>query len=211
MSNIINVTTVASALVALKLTNSKIEKATQGVQFCAQSVGNKAPTGFSSVEEFASTAKAKLQSITDLISYRNRLKSAIVASNASTRVQVGSVSMTVAEAIERKSSIAFDKHLLGTLATQMNQSCRLVDKTNADVQVKLDSIIASTVAKDSKSASEDTEAITKSYLDRNGAKLLDPLDLKKYIEALTNSIEEFEANVDLALTASNAVTPLTVS
>ena len=48
----------------------------------------------------------------DLISRRNKIKSAIIMSNAKTVVEVAGKQMTVAEAIDKKSSIEYEKELL---------------------------------------------------------------------------------------------------
>lgn len=202
--------TVAGALVALKLSQAKIDKATNNTTFVTSIMGNRPPTGYATLEEFGANAKAQLQSARDLIEYRNKLKSAIVRSNAVTTVQVGSTAMTVAEAIERKTSIVYDKQLLLALLRQLEASVRQTDQVNAQVQQRLDSIITASVSKDSKTSADEVEAISKPFLERNGAKLHDPLNVKKQIEDLQKSIEEFEANVDLALSASNAVTIVTL-
>ena len=62
-----------------------------------------------------SRAKADYQSIEALIKRRNAIKSAIVVSNATTKIEVAGVKMTVAEAIERKTSISYDIQLLDKL------------------------------------------------------------------------------------------------
>ena len=60
------------------------------------------------VQEFLDDAVSKLQSANDLINYRRALKSAVLQSNAVTKVTVADKEMTVAEAIEYKNSISLE-------------------------------------------------------------------------------------------------------
>jgi molybdopterin synthase catalytic subunit len=69
------------------------------------------------VDVFANNSKADYQSINDLITRRNRLKSAIILSNATTKVKIGDTVLTVAEVIERKQSLKYYKTLFDKLKT----------------------------------------------------------------------------------------------
>lgn len=56
--------------------------------------------------------QASYDKVMGLISYRHKIKALVVQSNACTKVIVGKEEMTVAEAIERKQSIQYEKDLL---------------------------------------------------------------------------------------------------
>src|SRR5690606_13391079 len=109
---------IAGALVELKLLDKRIEKATGNGLFVSYKLGQNVPKLFKNSEEMLTTIKASHQSVTALITRRNMIKSAIVVSNATTKVTIGDESMTVAEAIERKNSIYYDKALLSSYQQQ---------------------------------------------------------------------------------------------
>jgi hypothetical protein len=62
--------------------------------------------------------------------------------------------------------------------------------------------------KDSKMSvdSEAMKALRKTYIENNTYDLVDPMDVAKIMEALDAEINEFNAEVDAALSVSNALT-----
>lgn len=159
---------------------------------------------------FAKEAKESLQSFHDLVNRRNKIKRAIVLSNARTEVKVGDETYTVAEAIERKNSIQYEKMMLDSLRSQLRSANAQIEANNLKASNALDSILEKAVAVDSGNAANVVEQITQSYREKNFAKLVDPVDAEKKIAALQTSIEDFERNVDFALSEINAVTKIEV-
>lgn len=198
--------TVAELLVELKLIDKRIAKAHQSALFVGVQSGNKIPQGYKDLEEFKAKIKSSAQSVADLIERRNLIKSTIVLSNARTQVTIAGKGMSVAEAIERKTSIQYQKTTLQVMVDQFGKTTKAINAANADVKQRLDQLLAISVAKDSKTADEDTKMLTKTFMETNEVTLVDPLEILKVIEKLQVEIDEFESNVDLALSASNAVT-----
>lgn len=194
------------ALAELKLLDKKIEKAIEKNQYVATAIGKKSVKGFDSVEAFNEDAKAKFQSLTDLIKRRQAIKSAIVKSNAETIVQIGNKSMTVAEVIERKTSIKYEQNILKKLNVEYNNAHDYVEIENGRVQGKLDLLLQSSFAKDTKTTESDIEVISKPYLEANGLKVIDPLNARAVSEKLEKEIVEFLTEVDYVLTDSNSLT-----
>lgn len=152
-----------------------------------------------------------LQKVRDLIGYRKRLKAAIVESNASTYVTINGDTCTVAEAIERKSSIELEKRLLAKMKRELAEVSRKVESHNQQVQKKLDRLLEVEFGKDQvKSNVENMETISESYLKNNRAEMVDPLRLEEKITQLEESIMNFESEVDLVLSESNAITKINV-
>lgn len=198
--------TVAQLLVELKLLGKRIEKALQEGVYIGCRVGEKVPTGYATIEEFEKKVISDYQAVTDLIAYRNRVKSAIVLSNAVTKVTVGKEIMTVAEAIERKSSIVHDKTLLTTLQLHMIKAINAVDAGNRSVNERLDKLIEITLGKDAKNIAAEATEVGKDFLNREQFALIDPLAIRLKAESLAAAIENFEVNIDMALSVSNATT-----
>lgn len=201
---------VSRVLVELKLVDKRITKALGESQFVGSCVGKKPVSGFKTNDEFGTLAKASFTSVTDLIKYRQALKDALVKSNATTKVKIGDVEMTVAAAIERKTSIQYEKQLLQRMQYQFTSQQNAVDRKNEEVEQRLDRMLETNFGKDGKADKDAIEAISKPYRENNEAKLVDPLNIKKEIEELSKSIETFEAEVDLALSTSNATTTVEV-
>lgn len=199
---------ITEALNELKLYDSKINKAISSANFVGAAKKSSDKIGSILKSNYKSKAKASYQSITDLIANRNALKSAIVKSNATTEVVVNGKTMTVAEAIERKSSIDYENTLLETMQTQYKSATNTVDKENKRVDNKVDELLATLIGKDTdkKISAEDQEAIEKPYRAKNEFELVDELDIYDKILALQADIDGFLHEVDTRLTLANATT-----
>lgn len=162
------------------------------------------------IQEIETILKANLQQSRALIKRRELLKSAVVVSNAATKVTVGSQEMTVAEAIERKQSVAFQQQLLQALKTQLLRANAKVSQTNGEVEARADALVQTAVGRDRKVDQAEIDAIVKPFRAKNEASLIDPNKLADVIAELEAEISEFVLNVDFALSEVNAVTKIDV-
>lgn len=155
--------------------------------------------------------EASFTSLMDLINRRELIKGAIVQSNAKTSVQIGQRSMTVASAIEAKASIVFKKAVLQNLKNQLQQAREIVDVSNQQMELQaIKSAEAAGNKRDSKDTAEDFTAFVEAFRKNNTAELLNPLKVEEKIKTLETEVEEFESNVDFALSESNAKTTIDV-
>lgn len=163
-----------------------------------------------SKEDFNKNAKADLQSIDDLINRRKNIKAAIVASNAVTMVTVAGVEMTVAAAIERKTSIEYERSLLRQMKNQYLTSQQKVDAKNTEMEAAIERLVATAFGKDSKTniKSDDYSAIADPYKEKNEWALVDPIDVLNQITKREEEIDAFLLNCDSALQISNCVTEI---
>lgn len=190
--------TVTRGLSTLKLLEKRIQKKTE-----ASFIGINISDGIS-----ISDIKSNYSSVMDLIKYRNDLKAAIMISNAKTIVKINNEEMTVAEAIDRKSSIEYLKLLVNSLKSQLMDARIVVDNHNRNQESRLDALLEANFGSDTKYKAENFKAIADEFWKKNKAELIDPLDLPKKIELLTDEIDNFENEVDLVLSESNATTLL---
>jgi len=203
--------TITRALVELKTLSSRIDKTTEGIIPVAIITGKNSPRGYATKDDFEKDVKSKFDSVTTLIARRKQIKSEIVKANASTTVEIAGIEMTIAEAIERKNSITLEKRLLERLSSSYYQTLRQQEQLDARCQEQLHKLLEVNFGKDSKAKSEEIDAISKPYLENNAPKLIDPLDVKKKIEELENSITKFESEVDVVLSEANAKTEFEIT
>lgn len=210
--------TVQEALNELKVLDSRIDKkiynqTVVGVEANGKLLEPKrsklTPTTFN--EE----SQAHIQSTIDLINYRKALRSAVTLSNGTTKVKVGEREMTVAEAIEYKSSIQNEEELLRTLESQISSAEIQAHKHNEKVDKELLEK-EKTVLGNDKESSKDIEVlkVLRENAEKEKAKILTPSvsgkDVTDFVSALSDEIEDFKSNVDFALTASNVTTKISV-
>lgn len=202
--------TVHAALGELKKVSQRIDKAIYSSRFIgAKKISaDKVSDTTMSVDDFTIDSVGSYQSITDLIALRDKIKSAIVLSNATTKLTVGEVEMTVAEAIEYKTSIQFKKNLLQRMKSQYIESVAQVNRNNERVENNLDAQVSNLAGKDSNKAN--LAGYMEEYRKQNCWTVVDPLDLKAKMDALDKEIMDFETNVDVALSISNATTFITI-
>lgn len=154
-------------------------------------------------EKLKKEAQADWQSFMDLVERRDRIKKAIVLSNATTRVRIGAWEGSVAEAIEHKASIVYKKQMLDMAKAELMAAATEYKEKQAEVQARLDRLLQSELSKDVRTNPETLQTITTSFLENNKVELVDPLDLKEKVKRLEQEVEEFETNVDWTLSQAN--------
>ena len=187
----------------LKLYANKIASLNSGSFVVANKQSNKT-IGGKSIEDVNNLIKGNFDSMAALIENRKRIKDAIVKSNAATNVTIAGKIMTVAEAIERKVSIEFERNFLRILQNQFSQQNNLVDQQNLQLPTKLESFLQATLGEKRDVAT--VKDLSKTFEDNNKFVLIDPNHIQDYIQALDKSINEFASQVDYTLSESNATT-----
>ena len=202
---------VTSALNELKLLDTRIMNKIEDAKFvaCAKKSADKVD-GRKSKDKFMKESKAAIQSINDLIERRRKIKAAIVASNAVTEVEIGGVKMTVADAIERKSSIEYDRKLLIELQVQFGNAKTKMAGENDKVETAVDKLLETAYGKDGKEkVTEDMySAIAIPYKEANQYEMVEGFDIEKLIGEIKEEIDIFLSEVDTKLQVSNSTTTI---
>ncbi|GAB0170993.1 hypothetical protein LSPCS325_44300 [Lysinibacillus sp. CTST325] len=194
------------ALTELKMLNHRIEAATNEVSSVLANRKSNSKINGAEIQEYEKQMQASYDKVVSLIDYRNRIKALVVQSNAQTKVIVGKEEMTVAEAIERKQSIQYEKDLLEVMQQQYRSAINTVAKENDALPAKLETYLVNILGNKDKQSPEEVKLHTDTFMKRNEYELIDPMNVKKKMEALNNRIEEFESEVDAVLSESNATT-----
>ncbi|MCP4371766.1 MAG: hypothetical protein GY797_27155 [Deltaproteobacteria bacterium] len=204
--------TTSRALAELKLLDKRIRGTIEKGTFAGLAQGKKSITGYETNDEFIKAANSSIQSAQDLIKRRQAIKSAIVNSNAKTEVTIADKKMSVAEAIERKSSIEYEKLLLQKLKTKYFSAKDDLENKNSLVRDKLDELLEAHFGKDSsqKIKSDDIKTIADPYLEQNEWRLIAPKNMEKIITEIEEDINNFELEVDYTLSEINAITKIVI-
>lgn len=200
--------TITRALAELKLLDSRITDKINASSFTTALQAGQKIFGRLTIEEFKSQSAAALQSVLDLIARRDAIKKAIVLSNAKTSVKIGSGEMTVAEAIERKASIKYEKLLLSQLTRQLKSAEVEITRGNDTANNKALEAINNAFGKETiKNPDSDVyKSIYDSTYNRLKFELVDAISIGQLIQELSESIQDFESNIDFELSTSNATT-----
>ena len=200
------------ALCELKLLDARIIKAINACSFVDTKKVIVDNIRGKTSEQFKQTERDLLQSAEDLMARRTAIKRAVVLSNATTKVQVGGVEYTVAEAIEMKNHGMDGKRMLMTRMAQRMSSVEMaVDTHNAGAEAEADRYTASCL--NGKEANAAEIAATRDHrLKSAQIELVDavPNGIRNYIAKLEKEIGDFTTEVDAALSTSNATTMITI-
>ena len=209
--------TIHRALSELKVLDSRVYNAINSGTYCNVNKHSNTKINGVPINEYEGEIKARYDKASDLIRRRNAIKRAVVLSNAVTRVAVGGIEYTVAEAIEMKNhgmefKNTFKKRLESQYAVAKNE----LDKNSGDpLEKRAENYVLSVIQaqpKDSKMAvdSEAMKNLRAQYIKDNTYDIIDPIGVKGAIEQLDNEISSFITEVDAALSTSNALTVLDI-
>ena len=198
---------VTQGLNELKLLDNRIVREIQKASFitAAKTKDTKVTSNITKME-YADNAKATYQSVNDLINRRKRIKAAIVDSNARTMVTIHGIEMTVAEAIEMKTSIEYEEGLLKTLKNQNENAKSTVARQNILMEEKIDKYLETMMGREAKTKKEDYSEMIDPIREANEYSLVDPLGVEKIITELSDKIDGFRSEVDSKLQISNCIT-----
>ena len=200
--------TVHKALAELKTLDDRINSEITGSVFVRANRHNNMKIFGKTIPDFMADTESSYQSVKALINRRNAMKRAVVLSNAITKVNIGGVEYTVAEAIEMNNhGMENLVELRNCLREQYSSVKRMVESENGDKLVKAcENYIQATFGTKEKINNPDIETAQKVYMTNNTYDIVTGFDIEKVIKELTDRIDAFKAEVDSALSVSNALT-----
>lgn len=206
--------TVHKALAEIKVMDNRINSAIYSGVYClANKHSNEKVKGIA-VEDYKKVMQSFYDKANDLIKRNEAIKKAVVLSNAVTKVKIGDNEYTVAEAIWMKNHGIDNKdELLVKLQQQYNKAQAEILKNNGEELDKRAEqyVIGIYGSKEGKADTEAFEKTKKEFIKANQYELLDPIGILNVIENLEKEIDTFKAEVDAALSTSNAITEIEVT
>ena len=209
------VMTVHKALCELKMLDKRINESIMTAEFCRANKHSNVKIDGWTIEEYEAAAVSKYQSTMDMISRRDAIKRAVVASNAVTEVTIGGNRYTVADAVElRRHGLSYRRTLLQAMTLQLKRVRSTIEQKNGEELTRAaDKMVEVYYGRqtDVKAITEEMKATREKFIEDNTYELLDPIRVENRIRELDKEITAFETEVDSALSVSNAVTEITVS
>lgn len=167
-------------------------------------------------EDYAKEAESSYQQILDLIDRFQKLDVAIVASNAQTKITTSYGTFTVAGAISLRSRLRglgayeyeadFEGNLQSKMQAEYNERVRFCDNKNSQLQLTAEEMRLSILGRDSKTKDDKPLSVVEAYVKENTTELVDPLDVKKKLEALEEKRNTLLTELDTQIKVSNATT-----
>lgn len=205
--------TIHKGLCELKLLDARINKEISMIKFVVANKHNNQRIDGKSIAEFCASTKEKYQSICTLINRRNAIKKAITRSNAVTAVTIAGETYTVAEAIDMKTAgTAYLRSLLGAMYSQYTVANKTAEKENGSkLEDRADTYMSSMYSgSDLKNMSEEIKKVREAFVASQVIDIVDPIGVSKEMDKINDKIDAFMADVDSALSVSNALTTIEV-
>lgn len=169
-----------------------------------------------SKEDYAKEAESSYQQIMDLIERFQKIDAAIVASNAQTAITTSYGTFAVAGAISLRSRLRglgtyeyeadFEGNLQNKMQAEYNEKVRFCDNKNSQLQATAEDMRLSILGRDSKTKDDKPLSVVEAYVKENTTELVDPLDVKKKLEALEEKRNTLLTELDTQIKVSNATT-----
>ena len=206
---------VTRALVELKRLDDKIARAISEGTFIARTIGRDTNKKVVGMNDTITAVEQKIQGSFDkvagLIKNRESIKSAIVLSNANTRVKILDRDVTVAEAIELKSTVAFRTKFLNTLRAQLTNERTQIDRAtillDQEIETSLNALYGAERTKIDTDTVKSVSDVKKSQKEQV---LLDSGKIEQKIQEVENDILNLTSELDFVLSESNAKTVISV-
>ena len=166
--------------------------------------------------EYAKEAEAAYQQIIDLTERFQKIDAAIVESNAKTEIKTSYGTFTVAGAISLRSRLRgmdsydggadFEGKLRKKLSDEYNERVQFCDMKNSQLQATAENMRLSILGRDAKVKDDKPLGVVDAYVKENTTELVDPLDVKKKLEALDEKRNILLQELDTQIKVSNATT-----
>ena len=206
-------TTVSRGLIQLKRLDDRINKGISNIEkfvISNKKKENSVLNGTYTKNDYIEKIKSEWQSLNDLMELRKEIKSAIVISNATTKVVVAGKEYTVADAIERKNSILkYENNIIKKMNEVYNLVLTATDLKNKLVEENACNLFGQQI--NNKKDEVNRVKMINTYVDLNKWELVDPINLKELKETLNKEVQDFLSEIDSVLTESNAITIIDIS
>lgn len=206
--------TIHKALSELKTLDARIEKEIRGTQFVFANKHSNATVNGVKISEFCEQIKSSYQSINDLMARRSAIKKAVMLSNAVTKVTIGGIEYTVAEAIEIKNNaIPLMKKLYTKLSGDNYEARNTAQMSNGErLETRADAYVKTLYENaDMKNASDQIKKVREDFIASQTVEIVDPIGITDEMKKLEDKINAFIVDVDSALSVSNALKEIEIS
>lgn len=204
---------ITRALAEMKQLQARIQDASSA-DFVTMTVGKNTKrklTTAGTVEQKEKELQSNYDSVVGLINRRQQIKKAVVMSNATTKVTLGTNEYTVAEAIELKSSVNLKEQLLVNMKSQYAAVSSQVQRSNQQLDTQIDTLLTTVYGADKSKINDESYALVANpQKDNKEATMLDPICIAQRIKDLSDEISSIKTELDFVLSESNARTEIEV-
>jgi len=200
--------TVTEAIAKVKVLEKRIKKEKQKLE--VGKIVKAIEVGNQENKNYVKELEAKFQSINDLADNYMKLKAKIAESNASTKIKVGNMEMTVVEALERKNKLSDEINFWEGLLSSYNELIDRVEYNNERVLETINQMLEAKFSGESKTSAKDAVELKEQLYNADKYTLLTSDKVVKGIKNKVDELTEFAEQIDTKLSIVNATTYIEV-
>jgi len=169
-----------------------------------------------SKEDFKKQVEASYQQIFDLIQRFQKIDAAIIASNASHYIETSYGKFTIAGALSLRARLKengiygdhadFEISLYNKMKEEYQAKIQLIQMKNRQLESTAENMRLSILGKDNKAKDDKPLEVVDIYIKENTMELVDPLNILKKIEQLSERTKVLLKELDTQIKVSNATT-----
>ena len=204
--------TIHKALSELKILEDRIEGAMQERALCVANKHSNTKINGVAVADYEKLIQGSYDKTIDLINRYFAIKKAVTKSNAVTTITLPNGEFSVAEAIWMKQAgMEAKKNFLTQMKKAYNAAILKINKENATLDERAENHITGIFgSKENRIATDDIDKARKNFIDANQMELIDPIKINEKMTELEEEISTFEAEIDAAISVSNALTTIEI-
>lgn len=198
--------TIHDAFAKAKILKKRIPQKAKELKFVMyKRTQNKKVNGID-VKDAENEIKSQYQSLKDDVKLLEEIYSKVSQSNATTKIVVNKKEYTITEALSIKNMINdYKKEILVYMTNCYDHNIDMINRKNEDLDIKADTYITN-VYGSSDSKEKDIREERNKYIEDNTFVLVDPLNITQKMNNLKNELDNFESEIDSALSVSNSTT-----
>lgn len=204
--------TVHSALCEIKTIGKRIEKTIKEFHPVSTKEQQSTKVDGISLNTFADEAKSNADRANDMIKRYIAIKAEINHYNATTSIEIGNNSYTIAQALWMKDyGSDYQKKLLRHCTRELMAAQEVIEDANGNqLTARAENAANANYGNRDKNNGDEYLKFIEAYKDRYQTVLVDPLNIKEMIQQLDDEITEFDTQIDAALQVANATHTITI-
>jgi len=205
--------TIAKALKELKTLDARIQREIkQGVYSGVVKQDNPTNSSYKTANDLKNAIKGTFDSIEKLQDNRNKIKAAVIQSNATTFIDlpiIGNVS--IAQAIEYKEVINMRRSFINKAVAEYRKHQQEYDIQKDHVNNLIEQRIAAALGNQDQKDDTMSSMIRKQVEQEYSVEFINPKNIEDWAKKELDKVEEFADNVDDLINTSNVMTTIEVA
>jgi len=167
--------------------------------------------GTQTAEQFEVESQGKVDAFVANINKLRALKVARNLANATNKIKVAGIEMTIDEAIARKATVGYIQQFVYAIQSQMVNAANQVSAASTEVERKIEAQVTAIGGSTKKVSDEELKTIRAMIERSTGREIVMGKNVEAFVKKMVAELEQFLVEVDFALSEANATVKVEVA